>query len=118
MDAQENDPIIVLSDTNFEEEILKYPGVAFVDFWAVWCPPCKIIAPTIHEIAHEMEGKVKVGKLDVDPNPNMTSQYGVMSIPTLIIFVNGKEFDRFVGVREKSDIIGRLEKALASSKNE
>lgn len=79
-----------------------------VDFWATWCPPCKMIAPIIDNLAKELAGKVKVGKLDVDNNPMLSSRFRVQSIPTLIIFKDGKEFDRIIGATSKEAMLKRL----------
>lgn len=103
---------VTVTDDTFESEILKHPGVVLVDFWAAWCGPCKIVGPVVEEIAQEMKDSVKVGKVDVDANPNRPQEFGIMSIPTLMIFKNGKMVDMFVGARPKEDIVGRLNKAL------
>lgn len=102
--------IITLTDTTMQQKISK--GLILVDFWAAWCMPCKMIAPILNEIASEMNDKVTIGKLNVDENPKMAQKYGVRSIPTLIIFKNGREIERIIGVKNKSAIIQTLKKYL------
>ena len=102
-----------ITDENFEQEVLKSDVPVLVDFWAEWCGPCKALSPTIHEIADEYEGKFKVGKLDVDKSPEASINYGVRSIPCLIFFKNGEEFDRIVGRVPKSEITAKIDDMLA-----
>lgn len=89
--------MIELTDQNFEKEVLKAELPVFVDFWAPWCGPCKMAEPVIEELAEEYEGKIKVGKLNVDQNPKIAQKYGVMSIPTVVVFRDGKEVERKIG---------------------
>lgn len=96
---------IKLSTENFEKEVLKTEKPVLVDFYADWCGPCNAMAPVIEELAKELEGKVKVGKINVDENPDIAVEYNVMSIPTLIVFKNGKEEKRLVGLRNKEELI-------------
>jgi thioredoxin 1 len=96
------------TDGNFEQEVLKSEEPVLIDFWAVWCGPCRTIAPIIEELATEFEGKVKVGKVDVDSNPYIASQYGIRSIPTLLIFKNGVIVEQMVGAAPKQEIIKML----------
>jgi len=96
------------TDANFEEEVLKSDIPVLIDFWAVWCGPCKMIAPIIDEIANEYEGKVKIGKLDVDNNQEVSIKYGIRSIPTLLIFKDGKIVDTILGAVPKSHITEKL----------
>lgn len=96
---------IKLSTENFEKEVLKSEKPVLVDFYADWCGPCNAMAPVIEELAKELEGKVKVGKTNVDENPDIAVEYNVMSIPTLIVFKNGKEEKRLVGLRNKEELI-------------
>lgn len=96
---------IKLSTENFEKEVLKSGKPVLVDFYADWCGPCNAMAPVIEELAKELEGKVKVGKINVDENPDIAVEYNVMSIPTLIVFKNGKEEKRLVGLRNKEELI-------------
>ena len=103
---------ITFTDENFEEEVVNSDKPVLIDFWAVWCGPCKIIAPVIEELAGEYEGKVKVGKLDVDENQQVSIRYGVRSIPTLLIFKNGKVKDTIIGAVPKAQIVQKLNSAL------
>ena len=96
---------IKLSTENFEKEVLKSEKPVLVDFYADWCGPCNAMAPVIEELAKELEGKVKVGKINVDENPDIAVEYNVMSITTLIVFKNGKEEKRLVGLRNKEELI-------------
>lgn len=108
------DPLIHLTDDNFEAEVLKSKGIMLIDFWAVWCGPCKIVGPVVAQIAAEMYGQIRVGKMDVDQNPKYPQEYGIMSIPTLMIFKDGTMVDMFVGARPKEDIMARLSKVMGA----
>ncbi|MBX7170265.1 MAG: thioredoxin [Pyrinomonadaceae bacterium] len=99
----------MITDGNFAAEIENSKIPVLLDFWATWCPPCKMIAPTIDALAKELAGKVKIGKLDVDKNPRTASKFRVQSIPTLIIFKNGEEVDRIVGAQSKAAMMQRLQ---------
>ena len=92
---------IILTEQNFEEEVLKSDKPVLVDFWATWCGPCRMLAPTIEKIAEEQEGVIKVGKIDVDEEPELAAKYGIASIPTLMVFVNGEVKASSVGVQPK-----------------
>ncbi|MDX1420399.1 MAG: thioredoxin [Rubricoccaceae bacterium] len=105
----DNAKYITLSDDNFEQEVLKSDQPVLVDFWAAWCGPCRVIAPTIEEIANEYEGKAKVGKLDVDHNPQVAMQYGIRSIPSLIFFKDGRPVDQMIGVVQKAVLAQKLD---------
>lgn len=100
------------TDANFKEEVLDSDGVAVVDFWAEWCGPCRIIGPVIEELAHEYEGKVKVGKLNVDFNQDVSLQYNIRSIPTILILKDGEVVHRHVGTTSKKELADRIEAAL------
>jgi len=100
------------TDAGFKKEVLESDLPVLVDFWAGWCGPCKMIAPFIDELAKEYAGKIKVGKIDVDNNPKVATQYGVMSIPTIIFFKNGKVFNQIVGAASKLDIKRKIEENL------
>ena len=94
-----------LSSENFKEEVLNSEKPVLVDFYADWCGPCNAMSPVIEELAKELEGKAKVGKINVDENSDIAVEYNVMSIPTLIIFKNGKEEKRLVGLRDKEELL-------------
>ena len=96
---------IKLSSENFEKEVLKSEKPVLVDFYADWCGPCNAMAPVIEELATELDGKAKVGKINIDENSDIAVEYNVMSIPTLIIFQNGKEEKRLVGLRDKEELL-------------
>ena len=101
-----------LNNQNFEKEVLKSNIPVLVDFWANWCGPCKMAGPVIDQLEKDYAGKIKVGKLDVDENPQISQKYAVMSIPTVIIFKDGKEIKRQVGFSGKEGYIKILEEAL------
>jgi thioredoxin 1 len=103
---------LVFTSENFKEEVLDSNIPVLVDFWAVWCGPCKMLTPTIDQIAKEFDGKVKVGKVNVDENQQLAAQYGIMSIPTVIIFKNGKVVEQFIGVQPKGVYVDALNKHL------
>jgi thioredoxin 1 len=97
-----------VSQDNFEAEVIKAPGKVLVDFWAEWCGPCKMIAPILGEIAAEQSGKLQVAKLNVDDNPDTARRFGVMSIPTMIVFKDGQEAARIVGAKGKGQLLEDL----------
>ena len=103
----------VVTDETFQEQVLKSDKPTLVDFWAIWCGPCKMVAPVVDEIARENEGKLKVMKLDVDDNQGTAMTYGVMSIPTLILFKDGQPVERIVGFKPKSDLWKKIEPHLS-----
>ena len=102
--------IVTLTETNFSLEVLKSPTPVLVDFWAEWCGPCKMIAPILDELASEYDGKVKVGKLNIDEFQSIAIQYGVRAIPTLLIFKDGEVAEQVVGLRSKRDLKANLDK--------
>lgn len=104
--AVDNDNILHLDVTNFQKEISN--GLVLVDFWADWCMPCKILGPILNETASEIKGDARIGKLNVEDCQIIASKYGVRSIPTMILFQNGKEIDRFVGVKQKDFLLKKL----------
>lgn len=108
--ASEN--ILHLKDSNFKNEVLEASEPVLVDFWASWCGPCRMIAPVIDELAEDYKGKVKICKLNVDENAKTAQDYGVMSIPTMIIYKNGQEVERLVGFMPKANIAQKLEQAM------
>lgn len=101
-----------LSDDTFQKEVLEASHPVLVDFWAEWCQPCQMVGPLVDELATEYEGKVGFGKLNVDENINVPGNYGVMSIPTLIVFKDGKPFKTMVGVQGKDTLKRAIEDAL------
>jgi thioredoxin 1 len=103
---------IQITDSNFEAEVEKSDVPVLIDFWAVWCGPCKMIAPIVEELAGEFDGKAKIGKLDVDNNPGVATKFGIRSIPTLLIFKGGKKVDEIVGVVPKPMIVSKLNAQL------
>ena len=105
--ASEN--VVEFTDQNFEEEVLKSSTPVLVDFWAEWCMPCRMLAPTIEKIAKDYAGKVKVGKLDTDANRDVASKYSISAIPTVILFKNGEMSQKFVGLRQEKDFKAALD---------
>ncbi len=103
---------VEITDDNFESEVLQSDKPVLIDFWAVWCGPCKIIAPIVEELASEYDGKVKVGKLDVDSNQQTSIKYGVRSIPTLLVFKDGNVKETIIGAVPKKLIVEKLNAAL------
>ena len=103
---------VEVTDTNFQNEVLKSDKPVLLDFWAEWCGPCKMIAPVVEELANEYDGKLKVGKVDVDANQQTSMQYGVRSIPTLLIFKGGKVVDQLVGAVPKRILAEKITKHL------
>ena len=101
--------VIELNDSNFDSEVVKSDKPVLVDFWAEWCGPCKMIAPSVEKISEEYADKLKVGKLDVDSNPNISSTFGIRSIPTLLIFKNGTPVDQIVGAVSKDVISSKVD---------
>jgi thioredoxin 1 len=104
--------VIEVTDSNFDAEILKSPLPVLVDFWAVWCAPCRAIAPHVEAIANDYAGKLRVGKLDIDSNPEVPSQFEVRSIPTLLIFKEGKVVGQIVGAVPRAKLEDLVKKAL------
>lgn len=101
-----------LNDGNFESEVLKSDLPVLVDFWATWCGPCRMVGPIVEEIAKDYEGKLKVGKLNVDDNSQTAIQYGIMSIPSLFFFKGGKVVDQIIGAVTKQHFVERINKVI------
>ena len=102
---------VTITDANFDSEIAS--GVTLVDFWAAWCGPCKMQAPILEKVAEKMSGKAKVSKCNVDEAQGLAAKFGIMSIPTLIIFKDGKESQRFIGVQSENTLVEKLNTALS-----
>jgi thioredoxin 1 len=102
------DDILTLSDATFDETVAGSDTPVLVDFWAEWCGPCKMIAPTLAEIANEQRGKLTIGKLNVDDNPDTARRFDVMSIPTLLVFKDGQQVKRLVGAKGKGQLLQDL----------
>ena len=107
------DDILQLSDATFDETVAGSDTPVLVDFWAEWCGPCKMIAPTLAEIATEQRGKLTIGKLNVDDNPDTARRFDVMSIPTLLVFKDGKQVKRLVGAKGKGQLLQDLAEFIA-----
>jgi len=105
---------ITLTDQNFDEEVLKANTPVLVDFWATWCAPCRIVGPVIEDLAKEYEGRVKVGKVNVDQNPNSASRFGIMSIPSIVIFNKGQVIKSLVGAQGKDTYKKELDEILTA----
>jgi thioredoxin 1 len=105
---------VEITDSNFEEVVLKSDKPVLVDFWATWCGPCLTIAPLIEEIAKEFDGKAVVGKLDVDSNPQSAQKFGVRNIPTLLFFKNGEVVDKQVGAAPKKTLVEKLQQHVGA----
>ena len=103
---------VVVTDATFESDVLKASKPVLVDFWAEWCGPCRMLAPVIDELAGEYEGRARIGKLDVDSNREVATQFGIMSIPTVLILKNGEIAKKFVGIAQKGDIAEALDAAM------
>jgi thioredoxin 1 len=104
--------VVEITDSNFDQQVLKSNEPVLVDFWAPWCGPCRMIAPLVEELAGENRGSIKVGKVNIDDNPGAAQNYGVSSIPTLMLFKGGKIVNQFVGVQPKN----RLQQAIDAAK--
>ena len=110
-----NEHVRELTDENWDREVLQAPGTVLVDFWAPWCPPCRMIAPSIDALGAEFQGRAKVGKLNVDDNPRVAERYRISSIPTLLVFRGGQLAEQRVGALPKAEIASLIERQLATS---
>lgn len=104
--------VVHLTDENFKKEVLESKSPFLVDFWATWCGPCRKVGPVVEELAQEFKGKIKIGKLNIDDGPKIASAYGVMSIPTLMFFKDGKIIEQIVGAMSKLDLKTKIEEHL------
>jgi thioredoxin 1 len=107
--------IVEVTSQTWDQEVLKADGLVMVDFWAVWCGPCRMIAPTVEELAKEYAGKVKVCKLNTDENPDVASRYKIMGIPTIMFFRNGEKLDQIVGAVPKSQLKAKIDQLLGGA---
>ena len=99
-------------DSSFKKEVLESDLPVLVDFWAEWCGPCKMLTPVIDEISKELQGKVKVLKMNIDENPNTPSEYGIRSIPTIMLFKNGEQKDTKIGLQQKNSLLDWINKSI------
>jgi thioredoxin 1 len=106
-------PTMTVTDADFEEKVLKSEVPVLVDFWADWCGPCHMVAPVLEEIATEKQSSLTIAKLDVDANPDTARRYGILSIPSMLLFVSGTEKRRIVGARGKNQILSELQEFVA-----
>ena len=107
-----SDKVVTVSDAEFEQTVLKSDKPVMLDFWAEWCQPCKMLTPTVEELACDFEGQILVGKLNVDDNPNTATTYGIRGIPTLLFLKDGKVVQQIVGVKSKAEIKKIIEENL------
>jgi thioredoxin 1 len=110
-----SDHIIEVSDVTFEREVLKADRPVLVDFWAAWCAPCRMLAPTVEAVAEQYASRARVAKLNVDDNPSISQRYGIKGIPTLILFKGGHEEERVVGATSKENIARMIEKHVTAA---
>lgn len=106
--------IIEVTTSTWDKEVLQSQGVVMIDFWAVWCGPCRMVAPTVEELAKEYAGKIKVAKLNTDENPDVASRYKIMGIPTIMFFKNGQIVDQIVGAVPKNQLKSKIDSLLSA----
>ena len=104
--------VLEFTDQNFDADVIGSDTPVLVDFWAEWCAPCKMIAPTVEALAREYEGQVRIGKLNIDENPSVPSRFGIRGIPTLMLFKKGEVAEQIVGVKPKADLKAAIDRAL------
>lgn len=104
---------VEITEATFESEVINQPGPIMVDFWAPWCAPCRHLSPIVEELAGEYEGRVSFAKVNIDESANIAKRYGIVSIPTLIVFKNGQPVKQLVGLRPKKDLKSSLDESLA-----
>lgn len=104
---------VVVTQSNFQTEVLQSKNLVILDFWATWCAPCRALTPILDELAQKFQGKLTVGKVNVDDHPELAAQFGILNIPTLIFFKGGQEVDRAVGVHPKSHLEAKIQKLAA-----
>ena len=104
--------IVNLTEANFAQEVTQSPTPVLVDFWAEWCGPCKMIAPILDEIASEYDGKIKIGKVNIDEQQSLAAQHGIRAVPTLLIFKDGEIADQIIGLKSKRDLKANLDKVV------
>lgn len=105
--------VMEVTESNFEQEVMKATTPVLVDMWAAWCGPCRLIAPVVEELAGIYQGKIKMGKLNVDDHPQIAARFRIMNIPTLLLFKGGQELDRIIGVVPKEELTRRIERVIA-----
>lgn len=105
--------VVTLTSATWDQEVTEYKGVVMIDFWAVWCGPCRMIAPTIEELAKDYAGRIKVGKLNTDENADIASRFKIMGIPTIIFFKDGQKVDQIVGAVPKPQLKSKIDTLLA-----
>ena len=110
--SMSSDKVVVITDAEFDSSVLQSEKPVVLDFWAEWCQPCKMLAPTVEEVAGEYEDKIKVGKLNVDDNPSTATKYGIRGIPTLLFFKGGKVVQQVTGVKSKAEIKKIIDESL------
>ena len=104
--------LLTLTEKNFAEQVIQSPVPVLVDFWAEWCGPCKMIAPILEEIALEYDGRLKIGKVNIDDEQTLATQHGIRAIPTLLVFKNGEVADQIVGLKSKRDLKANLDRVI------